>query len=298
MNDSHDKFLKERLQDINNAIDFLKLGIPEDDLNKIKIDTLHHIPTTFVDENLKGLFSDIVFECELQDGRKAYCTIIIEHKSAQDPLAGFQLLKYLTACYSNQTKDVRNLKVCIPILFSHAEGGFKYRSIESFFEDISPELLRFVPKFDIIIFDLTDIADEVIYSIRNIAVSSMLMTQKYIHNPVEMMIRLGKIFETLKTEGERNNFKSTFVYISYVVKKKVNFIELLKKDINKPLNQYFMTLIEQYEAMVKEEGKLEGKIEIILKSYDNDLTLSLISNITGLSEEEVTKILKENGREV
>jgi hypothetical protein len=64
--------------------------------------------------------------------RETCCTIIIEHKSFEDPFVEIQLMKYLTACYGNQTKDVTNLKVAIPILFSHVEGGFKYRSIEAF----------------------------------------------------------------------------------------------------------------------------------------------------------------------
>lgn len=47
-------------------------------------------------------------------------------------------------------------------------------------------------------------------------------------------------------------------------------------------------------------GKLEGRSEektlVVLKGFDNNLTISLISNITELSENEVVKILKENGR--
>ena len=47
-------------------------------------------------------------------------------------------------------------------------------------------------------------------------------------------------------------------------------------------------------------GKLEGRSEektlVVLKGFDNNLTISLISNITELSENEVEKILKENGR--
>jgi predicted transposase/invertase (TIGR01784 family) len=50
----------------------------------------------------------------------------------------------------------------------------------------------------------------------------------------------------------------------------------------------------------KLEGKLEGRSEektlVVLKGFDNNLTISLISNITELSENEVEKILRENGR--
>ena len=46
----------------------------------------------------------------------------------------------------------------------------------------------------------------------------------------------------------------------------------------------------------KLEGKLEGKIEIILSSYDDGLDFTRIARITKLSEAEVMKILKEHGK--
>jgi len=65
-----------------------------------------------------------------------------------------------------------------------------------------------------------------------------------------------------------------------------------------------MTLVEEYKLLLqnkyKEEGKLEWKIEsrleMVLKSYDNDLSISLISNITNLSEQEVTELLMAHGK--
>jgi len=45
------------------------------------------------------------------------------------------------------------------------------------------------------------------------------------------------------------------------------------------------------------KGKLEGKIEIILSSYDDGLDITRIARITKLSEAEVVRILKEHGKE-
>jgi len=51
-------------------------------------------------------------------------------------------------------------------------------------------------------------------------------------------------------------------------------------------------------AMVKDEAKRENQIEIVLASFDDKLPISQIARITKLTEEEVTKILREKGREV
>ena len=53
---------------------------------------------------------------------------------------------------------------------------------------------------------------------------------------------------------------------------------------------------EEGEQIGIQKGEIEGKVEVVLKSYDNDISKSLIANITGLSEEEVTKILESHGK--
>jgi hypothetical protein len=75
MHNIHDKYIKERLQVRQNAVDFLKVAISDHSLYKIKMDTLTYSPTSFVDESLKEVFADIVFTCQLEDGTEALCTI-------------------------------------------------------------------------------------------------------------------------------------------------------------------------------------------------------------------------------
>ena len=46
-----------------------------------------------------------------------------------------------------------------------------------------------------------------------------------------------------------------------------------------------------------EKGRVETKIKAVLKGYENNLSISLIANVNDLTEEEVIKILKDNGKE-
>ena len=41
-------------------------------------------------------------------------------------------------------------------------------------------------------------------------------------------------------------------------------------------------------------GIQKNQIEVVLKSYDNGISIALISNITNLSEEQVMEILRDN----
>jgi hypothetical protein len=64
------------------------------------------------------------------------------------------------------------------------------------------------------------------------------------------------------------------------------------------------TLIADAEAkgiaLGREEGEEIGiqksKIAVVINSFENKIPISLIANITQLSEDDVVKILKENGK--
>jgi len=45
-----------------------------------------------------------------------------------------------------------------------------------------------------------------------------------------------------------------------------------------------------------QKGKIEGKIEVVLNCDDQGMEIEMISNITGLTEEDILKILKGHGR--
>ena len=92
MNNLHDKFVKDRLLDKQNAIDFLKISLPEDVLNVLNLSTLSPTQNTFITDDIKELFADIIYTCQLKDGKEAYCCILSEDKSYKDPYIGFQLL--------------------------------------------------------------------------------------------------------------------------------------------------------------------------------------------------------------
>lgn len=111
-----------------------------------------------------------------------------------------------------------------------------------------------------------------------------------------MFKKLEKIFESIQTQEERNNFNFIFLYIMNATKKEDKIIELIQKNITKPLNKQFMTLYESAIETGEQIGIQKKEIEVVLKSFDNGISIPLISNITNLSEEEVMEILREHGK--
>ena len=48
----------------------------------------------------------------------------------------------------------------------------------------------------------------------------------------------------------------------------------------------------------RQEGRMQEKTKVVLNSFDNGISISMIANITNLSEDVVISILIENGRSV
>jgi len=90
----------------------------------------------------------MVFDCKLASGKDIYCSILIEHNSCQDPYVAFQLGNYLFAAYRVQIKVKQPLKVILALLFCQHNQDWKFRSVNSFFEDFLREMQQFAPRFD------------------------------------------------------------------------------------------------------------------------------------------------------
>lgn len=83
------------------------------------------------------------------------------------------------------------------------------------------------------------------------------------------------------------------VYIFSITKfSKDEIMETINQIPSSPVKEKIMSTYQ----IIKEEGKIEGKIEVVLNAHANGLSLALIANITGLDESEVTRILSENGK--
>ena len=119
--------------------------------------------------------------------------------------------------------------------------------------------------------------------------------KEYVEN-VEKMDALEKWLEFL-VEPESNTVRQLEL-INEEIKLAKSELYRLSMD-SKEREQYNMrekaiydriSALENAEAKGKREGKLESKLEIVIESLSQGLEISLISKITGLSEEEILKI--------
>jgi len=163
----HDAFCKQALGDPGRAKRFLREHLPPAVAALLSDRPPELLPVSFVDEGLRQHHSDLLFRVVLKTGGDAFVYIVMEHKSAPDPLARLQLLRYIIRILLRWVEEHREAKLpvlplppVIPLLVHHGPDGW---SASTDFADLFgpvPDALRpYLPQFHHAPVDLIGISD-------------------------------------------------------------------------------------------------------------------------------------------
>jgi predicted transposase YdaD len=123
VNNPHDKFFKRLFGDLPTMADFIRNYLPEEIVAAVRLDTLTLESESFLDPQLHGHFSDLLFRAQLMAGGEIYLYLLFEHKSTPDKWVSFQLLRYLVRFWERLFEQgCERLPAVIPIVFYHGEA--------------------------------------------------------------------------------------------------------------------------------------------------------------------------------
>ncbi|WP_459881626.1 Rpn family recombination-promoting nuclease/putative transposase [Desulfothermus naphthae] len=88
----HDAFVKEIFSHKEQAEDFLKNYLPQNICKLIDFNSLAIVKDSFVDEDLKKHFSDLLYEVQISS-RDGFIYLLFEHKSTLQRFTALQLLR-------------------------------------------------------------------------------------------------------------------------------------------------------------------------------------------------------------
>ena len=297
----HDKFVRESFSDPERAVAFFEIMLPEDLCAQLDMKTLKCLQESYIDNELSEYFSDLIFEVSLADDSelKTDVVLLFEHKSSPDKHVLIQVGYYLFAHYFKSVRQGKKPKAIIPIIYYQGTKKWKAPQIWELFEGHPDIIKEYMPRLNHIFIALNTISDEALLSIKNALMATAAIAQKWRFNPIKLADDLKRILALFEDrEYDWNFFKMTFVYIMNASEMKIEEVNEVLKAVPPKIKDNIMTTY----ALIKQEGKIEGKIEkqteVVLKSHENGISISLISNITNLSEEKVVEILKKHGREI
>jgi len=296
INNIHDKFFKNILSDINIAKKFISSFIPPEVLQHINIETLQYAETDFLLQDLKEIFSDIVFTAKKENDNEIYISIILEHKSKPDDFTAIQLLLYVAYGYYKQYKNTRTLQLILPIVFYHGKQKWIYKTIDDLLIDLPPELQQFIPTFKTVFIDLKNFSDEQLDSLGDALLTSILLLEKYAFKPDELAKKIKLIYEKLNSVSNRNLLYPIIVYSMSLIK--IDIIKQIIKELPTPIKSDVMTA---YDTLIQEgmekgiqKGREEGLEKGVLNLHKRDFTIPQIADIMEISVEKVKSILERN----
>lgn len=95
--------------------------IPDEALQAMSFNTLALQPTSFIDEQLKNLYADLLYTIEL-NGRSAFIYILLEHLSSDASWLASRMLGYETRIWEKfieQNPNSKKLPLILPLVVRH-----------------------------------------------------------------------------------------------------------------------------------------------------------------------------------
>lgn len=305
----HDATFRQFLTQPAIARDFMEIHLPAElraicDLNTLKLES-----GSFVEEDLRQYFSDVLYSLKTTTG-DAYVHVLIEHQSTPDKHMAFRLLRYAVAAMQRHLEaGNKTLPLVIPILFYTGRRSPYPYSTNWLQEFDDPGLAGKLYSGDFPLVDVTIIPDDKIMTHRSMAALTLL--QKHIHQRdlAELTDRLA----TLLMEDWLASPQVVSLVYYLLQAGETSDAEAFVRDLAQRVPQHgdqLMTIAQQLEQKGLEKGRMEGRVEGRTEGHmeghtegERDATLkiarsmilrgidrTIVMETTGLSEDDLQQL--------
>jgi predicted transposase/invertase (TIGR01784 family) len=308
LNNPNDVYFKGVMGMKTVAIDFNKQFLPKDILDKLDLNTLELDTVSYITDELKQNFADVVWKCILKkDGREVRITLLYEHKSYIEKYPHFQLLRYIQGAWDTQIKQHKMPFMTIPIVLYHGRQDWDEAAFESYFGGLDPELLRFLPCFDYVLINLQKYSDATIRAIDSIFLHKSLLAFKHFWDKNYLVLNMVELlltgYKNEKNEEFHRFFQMFIVYLTSISSMTTPQIREAVLKSNNNLKSEAMSLYDELIAEGIEKGEKQGiekgekqgieKAMKVIKLWQQGVKPTLIANMVDLSLEQVNKVIAD-----
>lgn len=293
----HDAIFKTFLSRVETARDFIELHLPPSLTQICKLDTLRLESGSFLEDDLRPYYSDILYSLETTRG-SGYVHVLIEHQSAPDKLMAFRLMRYAIAAMQRHLESGhKTLPLVIPILFYQGRRSpypWSMRWLDNFAD---PETASQLYSGSFPLVDITVIPDDDIMQHRSMA--ALTLVQKHIRQR-DMAQLLDKLTHLLMLE--QMSGQQITVLVNYMAQAgDAEDTRTLLYGLAQRVPQHgglLMTLAETWlaEGMEKgvqqgiKEGKHQALVQVAEAMRNRGIDDQAIMEMTGLSEDELQRL--------
>ena len=313
--DPHDAFFKELFGRPHLVREFLSEYLHPRVYSRIDSQSLEVVKDSFIDKELSRHFSDLLYTARIGK-RKGYIYLLFEHKSHIDPRVSFQLLRNMVKIWERHARGggrLKRLPVIIPLVIYH--GVNRWSGQEDFWRqfDTDPELERYIPRFDVEVYDLSHLPPEAIRG--EMVMRAAVMLLGHIHRP-DLNERVPDVLRLLGGAVDARDTKELVeVFIRYLLaaspaerqealaRKVVETLEegdtamysIADKLRDEGLEQGLEKGLEKGREQGLEKGREETTRKFVVGAAQHGLDAARIADIAGLSVQKVRSILRAAG---
>jgi predicted transposase/invertase (TIGR01784 family) len=296
----HNNFFKGMFSKPEVAVSYIQKFLHINIWHDLPLDKLKLANTSYITDELKAYYSDIVWMCPYKDSEISIA-FLFEHKSYQPKFPHIQLLRYMLQLWEQDiTQNRKLLRPVIPILVYQGHKKWIERPMQDYFPDFPFELKKYLPMFEYELNDLQRIPENDLLSLGSryltLALYSMA-NYKRLLKTIKTIDNICLIINRLENIDENTNFvEQILVYLmktNDINKSKMK--ELLEKSKSKTLQQAKTT----YEQFIEEgieigiEKGLEKGLELaIIKAYNSGQSVEFIAKMFDISLEKVENIVQ------
>ena len=302
----HDRLFRGVFSDAGEAASLLQAALPGSVRDSFDWTTLTLHDGAFVDEELQGSQSDLLYQVEhTATGRPVWMYLLFEHQSSPDPWMALRLLRYCCRIWEAGRRDDPasfELRPIVPVVFYQ---GARSWSHSTEFADLFPGAARdlpWIPRFTYELLDQTALEPEAVAGNVKGRIAQLLMMVafgRHVEAALELAARWALLLR--QTEGGIDEFHRFIVYLGAVQDRDIvkTFGEALERhglDLKGDLMTYAEELLAEGRAAGRAEGRAEGhaegeakgeqraKAQIVQGLLQAGVTWEVIEAATGLSE--------------
>ena len=290
----HDRLFRSVFSDASEAAALLQAALPDTVRDSFDWTTLALVDGSFVDEDLQGSQSDLLYQVEhAATGQPVPMYLLFEHQSSPDPWMRLRLLRYCCRIWEADRRDDpdrRELRPIVPVVFYQGARGWSH-STE--FSDLFPEAARalpWVPRFAHELLDQTTLdPDEVAGGVRGRITQLLLMVafDRHVNAALQLTVQLLPLLgQAGAGVNERRRF---YLYLMATQDLDVvqTFQEALRRqglDEGDDIMTYAQQLLAEGEAKGRAEGEARKQVEMVEGFLRVGVTWDVIEAATGLTE--------------
>jgi predicted transposase/invertase (TIGR01784 family) len=267
--------------------------VKEPFVQDLNFDTLERVNASFVTKEYRKKEADMIWKINIR-GEEAYIFLLMEFQSTVDKSMPLRFLQYILAVYQTVRRQTKSgkLPAVFPILFYN--GSRKWSAPDRLEDMIEPEITsEFIPRFKYYTISERELSDETLLALDN-SLAAIFYTENSSQD--DLVDRFKEICAIIEKDEEAiRPFTEWFkLFFRTILEKGEREVPVI--DIQDPkeaqvmlaaeMKKYRQELLEQG----REEGKIADKMEMARKMLERDYSVKEISELTGLSVEEIGKL--------